>query len=195
MLALCFLVQPCLAGSIWAKRNKNSKPLLSDDKAFQIGDVITIIINEDYKVDNKVDRDLQKTTNHSLDFNGDDTKIDHLIPSLPSMKISAGSSKSLSGKSDYKDERSLEDRITVVVEDVHPNGNLVVLGSRTREVGDDRHIIQVSGIVRPSDISYNNVIQSQQVANFKLISISDGPTGDYNDPGWLAKIFDFVWPF
>jgi len=183
------------AGSIWAKRHKDSKPLYADDKAWKVGDVLTIIINEDYKVDNKVNRKLNKSTSHNLAFDGDNFTIEHLVPSLPSMKIAASSSKSLEGKSDYKDERSFEDRMTVVVQDVQPNGNLVVLGTRTREVGGDRQIVQVSGIVRPSDILFDNTIRSERVANFMIVSLNDGVTGDYLEPGWLGKIFDFIWPF
>ncbi len=193
LVHLCCCV--CPAGSIWAKRAKTSKGIYADEKAMQIGDVLTIIISEDHKVENKVDSKLEKDTSHIMDFNGDDNRIDHLIPSLPSMKISASSSKSSIGKSNYKDERSFEDRITVVVEDVHPNGNLFVIGTRSREVSKDKQIIQVSGIVRPRDILFNNTIRSEQVANFRLVSISDGPTGDYNEPGWLARIFDAFWPF
>jgi flagellar L-ring protein precursor FlgH len=184
-----------IAGSIWAKKNLTTKGFYADDKAGKIGDVLTIIINEDFKVDNKVNRDLSKTTTNSLDFDGDKAKIDHIIPSIPSLKFEAESSKSLSGQSDYKDERSFEDRITVVVIDIHPNGNLVVMGTREREVGGDKQIIQASGIVRPSDILYTNTIRSDQVANFKLISLNEGVTKAYNEPGWLGKIVDFLWPF
>ncbi len=195
VLLIGVLAATAPAGSIWAKRHKDSKPLYADDKAWKVGDVLTIIINEDHKVDNKVDRKLDKSTTHSLDFDGDNFTVEHLVPSLPSLKISATGSKSLEGKSDYKDERSFEDRMTVVVQDVQPNGNLLVLGTRAREVSGDRQVIQLSGIVRPSDIAFDNTIRSERVANFTLVSISDGVTGDYNEPGWLAKIFDFIWPF
>ncbi len=192
---IIFPVCEGMAGSIWAKKNVMSKGYYADDKAGKVGDVLTIIINEDSKVDNKVDRNLSKTTSNSLDFNGDNAKIDHIIPSVPSLKFEAESSKSLKGKSDYKDERSFEDRITVIVIDIHPNGNLVVMGTREREVGGDKQIIQASGIVRPSDILYSNTIRSDQVANFKLISLNEGVTKAYNEPGWLGKIVDFLWPF
>ncbi len=183
------------AGSIYAKKTKTTKGVFSDDKAGKIGDVLTIIISENSKVDNKVKRDLEKSTSNALDFDGDNAKVDHLIPSLPSLKFQAQSSKSLEGKSDYKDERKFEDRITVVVIDIHPNGNLVVMGTREREVGGDKQIIQASGIVQPRDILYDNSIRSDQVANFKLISINEGVTKSYNEPGWLGKIVDFLWPF
>jgi flagellar L-ring protein precursor FlgH len=195
MVMMTLSTQDGIAGSIWAKKNLMSKGFYADDKAGKVGDVLTIIINEDSKVDNKVNRNLSKTTSNSLDFNGDNAQIDHILPSIPSLKFEAESSKSLKGKSDYKDERSIEDRITVVVIDLHPNGNLVVMGTREREVGGDKQIIQVSGIVRPSDILYTNTIRSDQVANFKLISLNEGVTKAYNEPGWLGKIVDFLWPF
>ena len=41
------------AGSIWAKRDKNMKALYADDVARQIGDILTINITEDSKVDKR----------------------------------------------------------------------------------------------------------------------------------------------
>jgi flagellar L-ring protein FlgH len=182
------------AGSIWAKRGTNAKPLYADDKANKIGDLVTVIISEDHKVDSKVKRDLQRSSSQSLGFDGDDIAVGSISP-LPDVTIKTGSDKSLSGKSDYKDERTIEDSITAVVEDIHPNGNLVVIGRRQREVNGDKQVIQVSGIIRPSDISYNNVVFSTQIADFQLVTLSDGVTEDYTKPGWLGKILDAIWPF
>jgi flagellar L-ring protein precursor FlgH len=199
MLAVCvagmILTADATAGSIYAKKNQTAKGVFSDDKAGKVGDVLTIVISENTKIDNKVKRDLSKETSNSLDFNGKDVQVGNLITSIPSLRFNAESSKSLNGKSDYKDERKFEDRITVVVIDIHPNGNLVVMGTREREVGGDKQIIQASGIVQPRDILYDNSIRSEQVANFKLISINEGVTKSYNEPGWLGKIVDFLWPF
>lgn len=183
-----------VADSIWAKRGLNAKSMYADDKANQIGDVLTIIISEDHKVDNKIKRDLERTSERELVFDNEDLGIGSIKP-IPDVTVKTGSSKSLAGKSDYKDERSIEDRITVVVEDIHPNGNLLVIGTRSREVNGDKQIIQVSGIVRPRDISFGNIIRSEQVANFQLVAISEGVSENYNNPGWLGKILDIIWPF
>ena len=198
LLPVCLLTAVsgnCRGGSIWAKRSDNSKAYYADDKANQIGDVLTIIISEDHKVDSKVKSTYSKSTSSALTLDGDQIGIDHIIPSIPSVGIAASSSKSLDGKGDYKDERSITDRITVVVEDIHPNGNLVVIGARSRDMSGDKQTIEVSGIVRPSDILFDNTIKSEQVANFTLITINEGPSDNYNRPGWLGQIFDFLWPF
>jgi flagellar L-ring protein precursor FlgH len=182
------------AGSIWSKRGLSSKSMYADDKANQIGDVLTIIISEDHKVDNKVKRDLERESERELEFSNPDIAVGSIKP-IPDVTVKTGSKKSLAGKSDYKDERTIEDRITVVVEDIHPNGNLVVIGTRSRDVNEDKQIIKVSGIVRPRDISFGNIIRSEQVANFQLVAISEGVSKNYNNPGWLGKVLDVVWPF
>ena len=193
-LSVCFFGE-CRAGSIYAKRDRNSKSLYSDDKAYRIGDVLTIIIAEAHKVKTKVERDLERESSRTLDFKGDDVSLEHLIPNVPSFAIKTGSKKTLEGKADYKDERTIEDRITVVVQDVHPNGNLVILGNRVREISGDKQTLQVSGIVRPADILFDNTVKSEQIANFNLFAISDGVSENYNNPGWLGKILDKLWPF
>lgn len=185
---------PVQADSIWAKRDLSAKAMYADDKANQIGDVLTIVISEDHKVDNKIKRDLKRESERQLEFESGDIEVACINP-LPDITVRTGSSKSLAGKSDYKDQRSIEDRITVVVEDVHPNGNLVVIGTRSRDVNEDKQIIRVSGIVRPRDITFGNIIRSEQVANFQLVAISEGVSKDYNNPGWLGKLLDAVWPF
>jgi flagellar L-ring protein precursor FlgH len=195
MLLVMLCGSDCFGGSIWARRSANSKALFADDKAIQVGDLLTIIINEDHKVDNKVKRDLERTSSRELNLNSEDIKVEHILPSVPSVSVNTDSSKKLNGKADYKDERSIEDRITVVVEDIHPNGNLVVIGTRSRDVNEDKQTIQVSGIVRPSDISFENTIRSEQVANFKIVAISEGVSKTYNNPGWFGKILDVLWPF
>jgi flagellar L-ring protein precursor FlgH len=192
---MLILSMTCQAGSIWAKKSPNSKSTYADDKAIQIGDVLTIIISEIHKVDNKVKAVQSKSTSDSVTFDGNANFIENIIPNMPSVGVDAESSRSLDGKSDYKDERKIEDRVTVVVEDIHPNGNLVVVGTRMRDLSGDIQTIQVSGIVRPSDILYDNTVQSEQIANFQLVVTSDGPTKDFTNPGWLSKIVGWLWPF
>lgn len=194
LMALAISSSAC-GGSIWAQRGQNSKPLFADDKANQVGDILTIVILEDHKVDNKIERDLERSSTRTLGVGSDDLSVGHILPNVSEVNVDLASEKALSGKSDYKDERSIEDRVSVIVEDIHPNGNLVVIGTRSREVNGDKQIIQVSGIVRPSDIGYDNVIRSEQVANFQMVAISEGVTKDYTSPGWLGKVLDAIWPF
>jgi flagellar L-ring protein precursor FlgH len=179
------------AGSIWAKRSKNMKAVYADDVARQIGDVLTIKITENSKVDNKAKRDLQKETDRSTVFNGELGKF----ADLGDFGMTATSDNELKSKADYKDERKFEDRITAVVMDILPNRNLVVMGSRSRNIAGDIQTIEVSGIVRPSDIAFDNTVKSEQIADFNLLSKNGGVSAPYTKPGWFGAILDAVWPF
>ena len=189
----------CLrADSIWAKRDRNMKRLYADDVARRIGDVLTINITEDSKVDNKAKRDLKKETDRSTTFNGNlgiATDNHNLWPRIPGFTMAAESSNELKGKADYKDERSFTDRVTVVVIDILPNSNLVVEGSRDRNIAGDIQSMEVSGIVRVNDIEFDNTIDSAKVANFRIVSKNAGVSEPYNRQGFLGRIFDVFWAF
>jgi len=179
------------AGSIWAKRNSNMKNLYADDVARNIGDILTIIITEDSKVDNKAKRDLKKDVDKSITFDG---KLGN-FSDLGEFGTSISSSNELKSKADYKDERKFVDRITVVVVDIQPNGNLVVMGTRYRKIAGDTQTIEIGGIVRPSDVKFDNTIKSEQVANFQIVTKNSGVADPYTRPGFLGRILDVIWPF
>ena len=192
-------VQPAMGGSIWAKRNKDARSPYTDDVARHIGDVLTIKISEGSKIDNKAKRDLQKETTLSSEFDG---KLGMTLPgtstglaNIPGFTMDAQASSDLQSKADYKDERKYTDSVTVVVIDILPNRSLVVQGTRDRNIAGDIQAIEVSGIVRPSDINFDNTVKSEQVANFKLVTRNKGTSAPYQRPGWLGQIFNVLWPF
>ena len=203
LLVVVLLSAACAeAGSIWAKRDKNMKQLYADDVARQIGDILTIEIGENSKVDNKAKRDMKKETDRSTTFAGGpdfspEGTLDRLLPDqlLPGFNMSAESDNELKSKADYKDERKFEDQVSVIVMDILPNNNLIVMGTRSRNIAGDIQTIEVSGIVRPSDIAFDNTVKSEKVADFRIVSRNSGVSAPYTKPGWLGKIFDLLWPF
>jgi len=191
MVLVLFSTDCSQAGSIWAKRGKNMKTLYSDDVARQIGDILTIKVTENSTVDNKAKRDLKKETDRSTTFNGDVGNF----ADIGEFGMAASSGNELTSKADYKDERKYVDNITVVVVDILPNSNLVVMGNRQRNIAGDIQTIEISGIVRPSDIEFDNTVKSEQVGDFRLLTKNGGIADPYTRPGWLGTIFDIIWPF
>jgi len=201
-LVLVIFANSLQAGSIWAKRNKELKNFYADDKARYVGDVLTIKITEDSKAESKGKRNMQKTTSRTTSFNGKlgitHDYLEKVLPEdpiVPGFSMSGKSSNKLDGKADFTDDRSFIDSITVVIVDILPNHNLVVMGTRSRNIAGDIQTIEVSGIVRPSDISFDNTVQSERVANFRIVSKNTGISKSFGEPGWLGKIFDTIWPF
>ncbi len=192
-------------GSIWANGRQGSLQggLFEDDKARNIGDVLTIKIDEGSDISTKKDRKLDKTNSNS-GGGGGSFDLGDMLPGigrfkktfrLPNYDYANKSAAKFDGKGEYSTKNSYVDQITVVVEDVMPNGNLLVLGKRTREVAGQKAVVQASGIVRPSDIDADNIIISTRVANFHIVYVDRGMENNFLRPGWFSRIWNLLNPF
>lgn len=193
---LCSAAEDAAAGSIWAKKDVNATDRYSDDVARKIGDILTITIREVSDMKNSSEREMSKVTSRDQQFDGN-IQVDHIIPNVPSVTFGTGTAynNTFESEADSENKRAYLDNITVVVIDIMPNGNLVVSGTTKRNISDDIQEIEISGIVRPSDIDYNNTVDSKRIANFNIITKYDGVAAPYNKPGWLGRILDILWPF
>ncbi len=202
-MSLASLAPLCAAqaGSIWARGHRRTQAIFADDTAKGVGDVLTIIIEERSRIQNETERTMNKsdsrgaTATGNLDFLRALDTLTGKMFGLHKIDFSAEADTTFDGSADYDSDRSLTDQITVVVEDILPNGNLVVLGTRNREVAGDEQIIQISGVVRPSDIDQANTVSSMQVAEFRIVYKTRGQENRFTNPGWAAKIFNFLNPF
>ena len=196
---------PVEAGSIWARATRRAQAIYADDTAREVGDILTVIINERSVIANEVSRTLGKESSREADMSGSfdlGTALHALSQkifstrsyTIPTVSVTGSSDSSFDGSADYGSNRSVTDRITVVVEDVLPNRNLVVLGKRERVIAGDREIIMVSGIVRPSDINFDNEVNSNRVADFHLVYKNVGRENHFTRQGWFARILNFLNP-
>ncbi len=80
--------------------------------------------------------------------------------------------------------------ISVSVVDVLPNHYLVVRGEKLIKLNQSEDYIRFSGIVRPQDISTNNTVESQKIANVQINYSGTGPISSANEMGSLAKFFN-----
>lgn len=193
------------SGSIWAhgRQTRLQSGLFEDDKARNIGDVLTIKIDEGSDIKTKKDTKLDKTNSNS-GGGGGSFDLGDLLPGLPrfdktfrlpNYDYSNESKAKFDGTSEYSTKNSYIDQITVVVEDVMPNGNLLVLGKRIREVAGQKTVVQASGIVRTSDIDADNIVVSTRVANFHIVYVDRGMDQNFLHPGWLSRVWNLLNPF
>jgi flagellar L-ring protein precursor FlgH len=189
-------------GSIWSKGNAPKAALCSDTSARVKGDNLTVIINEQTQISNDTNRNTEKKTSHSLTASGN-VSAGNLMHSstkpstthdLASIDASTASDDKFDGTAKYGSNRSMTDSVTLTVEDVLPNGNLVLLGTRERTVDGDQQIIQISGIVRPSDVNFDNTVSSDRVADFRIVFKSKGQERTQVNPGWLTSIWNIANP-
>ncbi|MBK7552389.1 MAG: flagellar basal body L-ring protein FlgH [Syntrophaceae bacterium] len=53
----------------------------------------------------------------------------------------------------------------------------------------------ITGIFRPDDVTADNLIHSQYIADARIVYAGKGRRGRQDAPGWLARVVDWVWPF
>jgi len=89
----------------------------------------------------------------------------------------------------------MEATISARVMEVLDNGNLSIEGRRQLTVNEEDQFIIITGIIRPEDITADNVIESQFIADARIVYTGKGVINDKMRPGWLTRILDWVWPF
>lgn len=182
--------------SIYARANRaGTSPLTTDDTARRVGDLLTVTISEESSATNTTNRDLEKktsrtaTANGSFDFGtvfGNKAKTYN----LPTVDANTATDSKFEGKNGYDSSRKIADSMTVTVYDVLPNGNLVIMGTRRRQVDGDTQFIQISGIVRPNDVLYPNTVSSSQIAEFQWVTSDAGQGSTFTRPGWLGSFMN-----
>jgi len=194
-LACLGLCVPLGADSLWPESGTS---LFSDNRAYRVGDVVTVIVIEEAKVSNSSGTSLSKTTDtqgelKTLDWPKAAGASEVFTGDKP--KVEFGSKRTFDGQGTYQLQGTMETRLTAVVMDVLPNGNLVIEGSRLQQSVDDKVFVRVSGIVRPEDIRSDNTVPSTALAQGKIVFESHGPIARSSRRGFLNRLVDFIWPF
>jgi flagellar L-ring protein precursor FlgH len=196
-LFLCLTAPVLRADSLWQRRDPRFANLHRDLRARRVGDLLTIAVRENTDIDNQDERKMEKATNTRGSFNTAGNSSGNRSGRTFSADIDATmrSSRDFEGKAEFTSERRFLDRMTVVVTDVLPNGNLIIQGCRKRGVQGETRLLIVEGVVRPTDISAANTIDSHFIGNFTIRYDGRGAESSYTSPGFLGKLINIVWPF
>ncbi len=170
--------------------------LFEDRRARGVGDVITVILNEEISADNESEANTSKEN----DIDIDSPKLfGYTLPrgnATFTLDQELKSSQEFSGKGKRKQGNSMTGTITVTVANVLLNGNLVVRGQKWISLNQDNEYIQIAGIVRPEDVSVENTVLSTQVANARIVYQGKGPVASASKLGWLTRFFlSPIWPY
>ena len=185
------------AQTLWDRRDPNFAHLFQDYRARNVGDILTVVIDETTGSDAQEKREMEKKTAASLSASGkgSSSALGQLMRSFAGdLDIESASQRKFDGKANTTIQRNFTDKLSVLVIGVMPNGNLVIEGSRHRVIAREHRALRVRGIVRPADIGPFNTVQSQFVANLHVSYEGRGPETNFNNQGWGGRIFNVVWP-
>jgi len=143
-------------GSIWPGATSNNL-LFTDRKARNIGDIVTIVVDEKTEGENNANTDTKRQTSTTAGITG-------FVQSNPDKRYVAGyslggsSDSSLKGEGKTNRDGSLKGRISARVVRVLPNGNLVIEGRRMLTANAEDQFMVITGIVRPDDVTTDNLV-------------------------------------
>lgn len=163
--------------------------LLADQRAHRIGDVLTVLLEEETQASKKANTETSK---------GSSVGIQPPILAGKSLKADLtleGSSKFKGGGSSTQ-QNALSGAMTVIVQQVLPNGLLYIKGDRGLSLNQGDEVLRLSGYIRATDVDLHNRVSSLRVANARISYSGHGALSDANEAGWLTRFFQSpLFPF
>ncbi|MBX3463710.1 MAG: flagellar basal body L-ring protein FlgH [Planctomycetes bacterium] len=171
---------------------------VADLKARNVGDILTVTIQEQHSVRNEDRVERRNDTSLAARLNAyslsDKTFKTNVLP-----RIDIRKEQDFEGQARQNSGSDVRASIAVVVVDVQPNGNLVVAGTRSVTVVDETRTLRISGVVRALDVTPDNTVSSQQVADARIAINGEGATTRTVSRGPVGQLFDTLiwaaWPF
>ncbi len=174
----------------------NAKLLYSDKLATQVGDLITIVLQEQTQASKNADTELKKDQSSSAEVPNILGKNMSFNSGGYDLSLGLESQRQFKAEADTAQSNQLTGTITVTVQEVLPNGNLVVSGEKWITLNQGDEYIRISGMIRPDDIDGKNTVVSSRVANARISYSGKGDLAENNLMGWVAKFFNSgLWLF
>ncbi len=171
----------------------SAKMLFQDKKALRVGDIITVVLSEDTQATKNADTELSKDTGVSTTAPTIFGNSPNLGAGTTDLGVSISSANAFKAETDSKQSNLLKGTISVTVQRVFGNGNLVIKGEKWISLNQGNEFIRISGLIRPEDINKDNQVISTKVANARIYYGGTGPLAEANEEGWLSRFFNTAW--
>ena len=184
IVGLIFALLGCGAAHAQAPLWDEGGSLFSNLKAYRVGDVITVIIQEQSAASSAAATDT-KVKNEASGGPGTGTLDFISLWGLDSEN---------NYKGDAKTQRSgqLQARMTARIIEVLASGDFRIEGQREVDINGEREQIKLAGIIRPRDIAPDNTILSSFIADAQILYDGKGIVDSGHEPGIIAKVLNWL---
>lgn len=166
----------------------------SDIRARDVGDILTVSLLETFSA----------TKSQTAASAKNDSFAVTLPTGLPNMftggydknaaGLNAGTTRSFSGSGNAAQSNSLTGFLTVMVTRVFDNGNMEIAGQKKLRLNNGDEYVRLTGLIRPEDITANNVVLSNRIADAEIIYVGAGELADSSRQGWLSRTMRAISP-
>ena len=171
--------------------------LYSQPRIAHVGDIVRVLISMNDKATLGNASSRSQTTNDSgvIDF-GYNSGSSSSSSSQPAKLLGDLTSQAATkGQGNIDRSEQIQVSVAAIVTRVLPNGNLVISGSQEVRVNYEMRQLTVAGIVDPLDISLNNTIAYDRIAEARISYGGRGRQSDFQQPAWGQQVYDAVRPF
>jgi flagellar L-ring protein precursor FlgH len=186
------------ANSLW---RAGARTFFNDQRAARIGDLLTVKIGIDdsAQVSNSTDRKRSGSTSTGVsNFLGLEKAISRALPTGDvdtSDLISAEGESAMNGNGAVNRKEKIELTMAAMVTQVLPNGNFIIAGKQEVRVNNELRELTVAGVIRPEDITSDNTIRNDQIAEARISYGGRGVISTMQKPGWGQRVSDAIAPF
>ncbi len=183
--------------SLW---QTGSRAFFKDQRAAQPGDILTVVISFDHKAqfDNNTNAQRNTTENDGIsNLLGFESQIQKILPSAskPSSLVNINGATQNQAIAEIKREEQVNLNVAAMVTQVLPNGDLVVVGRQEMRVNYEVRDLQVTGVVRPQDISSTNTVSLDKLAEARVSYGGRGQITNIQQPRYGEQLLDVLLPF
>ena len=163
------------------------KPLFSSVRARNVGDLVSIIIDEAPTLTDNGEYSTSKSSSLARNFTKafsilSKSKLADALDNSTDGTLSVGNSTSITRS------LNMSDIIAAQVVQVLPNGNLLVQGKKSLVQQNERIDVIISGIVDPKWINQAGTINSSKVANLQFAMSGAGTVSRGQNEGIVNKV-------
>ena len=167
--------------------NVNASSLYTDIRAHDVGDLLTIVVLESTTAQSAATTKTSQDDSVSA-FAGTGL-FARIFKELP---LTANNSRNGNGSGTTTRSGTLTTTLSVLVKEVLPNGTMKVEGSRMVGINKETQHVIFSGVVRPEDISPDNTISSNLIAQVEVHYDGKGIVAETQRMGILSRAFKFL---
>lgn len=184
-------------GSLW---NQEPASLFGNRRARNVGDVLTVIVEIDERAEIRNEMDRERNTNEVFNARallGLPDVAETVLPSSANLTpgVDFERARSFEGRGRLRREDRLTLRLAARVRESLPNGDLVIDGEQQVRINHEVRILRATGIVRPEDISRNNTITHDKIAEAHIDYVGRGSMDRTVKPRIGNRALDWIIPF
>lgn len=167
---------------------------------YRVGDIITVLLSESTQAARSLNNETSRESSNDTIPAGLSTAIQSANVTFNANKLlngikTDGANISNKGTGVADQSATLSGSVAATVIEVQANGNLVVRGEKQLSLSEGGEVIQVSGVIRPNDVSAINTVQSRRLANAQITYRAVGDLANATRAGWGTSFLYKFWPF